>query len=148
MPPFLFPIPGTVPANRPGTLGRTVKTFEPGIKHCRSAQPMSLLGQSRRFGDVSFRRLLSTIPDIITSNWDRSAWLLPAPKLLTTGATAAAPAFCPRPDELHPRSTKTRGINCAKSARNLLAFCLSWFLSDGGLAKDSAGPARRRPPTA
>jgi hypothetical protein len=43
--------------------------------------------------------------------------------------------------------TKTRDINCAKSARNLLAFCLSWFLSDGGLAKDSAGPARRRPPT-
>ena len=81
----------------------------------------------------------------------RSAWLLPAPELLTTGATAAAPAFCPRPakrHELHLRSTKTRDINCVKSARNLLVFCLSWFLSDGDLAKDSAGPARRRPPTA
>jgi len=39
-----------------------------------------------------------------------------------TGATAAAPAFCPRPAkglELHLRSTKTRDINCAKSPRNL-----------------------------
>jgi hypothetical protein len=43
--------------------------------------------------------------------------------LQTTGATAAAPAFCPRPakrHELHLRSTKTGDINCAKSARNLL----------------------------
>ncbi len=55
--------------------------------------------------------------------------------LNTDGASAADPA-------------KTRDINCAKSVRNLLAFCLSWFLSGGGLAKDSAGPARRRPPTA
>ena len=57
-------------------------------------------------------------------------WLLPAPGLLTTGTAVAAPAFCPRPakrHELHPRSTKTPDINCAKSARNLLAFCLSWF---------------------
>jgi hypothetical protein len=61
---------------------------------------------------------------------DRSAWLLPAPELQTTGATAAAPAFCPRSTrrrELHLRSTKTRDINCAKSVRNLLASCLSWF---------------------
>jgi len=73
------------------------------------------------------------------------------PELQTTGAAAAAPAFCPRPakrHELHLRSTKTRHINCAKSTRKLLASCLSWFLSDGGLANDSAGPARRRQPTA
>jgi hypothetical protein len=103
--------------------------------------------------DFAMSALASAIrnTDIVTSDWDRSAWRLPAPELLTTGATAAAPAFCPRPakrHELHLPSTKTRDINCAKSSRNLLAFCLSWFLSDGGLAKDSAGPARRRPPTA
>jgi hypothetical protein len=60
----------------------------------------------------------------------RSAWPVSAPELLTTGATAAAPVFCPRPakgHELHLQSTKTRDINCAKSARNLLAFCLSCF---------------------
>jgi hypothetical protein len=81
----------------------------------------------------------------------RPVCLPPSPELLTTGATAAAPAFYPRPakrDDLHLRSTKTQGINCAESAWNLLAFCLSWFLSGGGLAKDSAGPARRRLPTA
>jgi hypothetical protein len=105
------------------------------------------LGQSRRFCDVSFSvRYLQyrTLSRPIGTG-------LPGSFLRPTGATAAAPAFCPRPakrHELHLRSTKTRDITCAKSARNLLAFCLSWFLSDGGLAKDSAGPARRRPPTA
>src|SRR5712664_701693 len=86
-----------------------------------------------------------------TSDWDWPARRLAAPELQTTGAAAAAPAFCPRPakrHELHLRSTKTRHINCAKSTRKLLASCLSWFLSDGGLANDSAGPARRRQPTA
>jgi hypothetical protein len=56
--------------------------------------------------------------------------VLPALELLTTGATAAAPAFCPRSakrHEQHLRATKTQDIIRAKSARNLLAFCLSWF---------------------
>jgi hypothetical protein len=69
----------------------------------------------------------------------------------TDRRTAAAPAFCPGPAKrhgLHLRSTKTRDINRAKSARTRLAFCFSWFLSDGVLAKDSAGPVRLRQPTA
>jgi hypothetical protein len=112
---------------------------------CRSAW-----GQSRRFCDVCFSVRYPQYRTF-TSDWDWPACRLAAPELQTTGAAAAAPAFCPRPakrHELHLRSTKTRHINCAKSTRKLLASCLSWFLSDGGLANDSAGPARRRQPTA
>src|SRR5260221_10759915 len=107
-------------------------------------------GQSRRFCDVCFSVRYPQYRTF-TSDWDWPACRLAAPELQTTGAAAAAPAFCPRPakrHELHLRSTKTRHINCAKSTRKLLASCLSWFLSDGGLANDSAGPARRRQPTA
>jgi hypothetical protein len=47
-------------------------------------------GQSRRLYDVCLS-VRSTIPDILTSPWDRSACRLPVPKLQMTGATAAAP---------------------------------------------------------
>jgi hypothetical protein len=40
-------------------------------------------GQSLDFAMLALRPL-STIPDIITPDWDRSAWLLPAPELLPT----------------------------------------------------------------
>src|SRR5260221_3226684 len=97
----------------------------------------SASGQSRRFCDVCFSVRYPQYRTF-TSDWDWPARRLAAPELQTTGAAAAAPAFCPRPakrHELHLRSTKTRHINCAKSTRKLLASCLSWFLSDGGLAK-------------
>src|SRR5882672_1356589 len=124
----------------------TASSAKPLATHGRTIHS----GQSRRFCDVCFSVRYPQYRTF-TSDWDWPARRLAAPELQTTGAAAAAPAFCPRPakrHELHLRSTKTRHINCAKSTRKLLASCLSWFLSDGGLANDSAGPARRRQPTA
>ena len=75
----------------------------------------SASGQSRRFCDVCFSVRYPQYRTF-TSDWDWPACRLAAPELQTTGAGAAAPAFCPRPakrHELHLRSTKTRHINCA-----------------------------------
>jgi hypothetical protein len=121
------------------------------IDRCSSDETMCRLKtQWAQFGGVDKRECvgessmaasrafasLSAIPDIITWVW--SACRVPVPKLQTTGAAVAASAFCPRSalrHELHQRSTRTQHINCAKSARNLLASCLSWFLSDGGFGE-------------
>jgi hypothetical protein len=112
---------------------------------------MSLVGQSRRFCDVSFsvrypqyRTLSRPIGTGLPGSFLRPNCLRPAQpwhlrrSVLDRRRDMSSICGLQRPG----------GINCAKSARNLLAFCLYWFLSDGGLAKDSAGPVRHRPPTA
>jgi hypothetical protein len=91
---------------------------------------MSAWGQSRRFCDVRFsvrypqyRTLSRPIGTGLPGSFLR-------PNCLRSAQPREAPAFCPRSTtrhELHPRSTKTRHINCVKSALNLLASCLAWF---------------------